>query len=175
VIAALAQSGTPFSILTKGTLLGRDLPLLAEVGRQVKVAVAISLALLDPELHATLEPGTPTPQARLNLVRRIRAAGLSCGVLVAPILPHLTDSTEQLERLAAELSAAGASTISGIALHLRPGAREWFFGWLRREHPDLVPAYERLYARGAYVSKPYAEDLQRRLRMVMPGARPVRR
>jgi len=175
VIAALAQSGTPFSILTKGTLLSRDLPLLTEAGQQVKVGVSISLALLDPELHATLEPGTPTPQARLNLIRRIRAAGLSCGVLIAPILPYLTDSDGHLERLATEISAAGATSISGIALHLRPGAREWFFGWLRREHPDLVPAYERLYARGAYVPKTYSEDLQRRLRMIMPGALPVPR
>jgi DNA repair photolyase len=175
VITALAQSGTPFSILTKGTLLSRDLPLLAEAGRQVKVGVAISLALLDPELHATLEPGTPTPQARLNLVRRIRAAGLPCGVLVAPILPYLTDSSEQLEALVTEITAAGATSISGIVLHLRPGAREWFFAWLRRVHPDLVPAYERLYARGAYAPRAYAEDVQSRLRMIMPGAQPVRR
>jgi DNA repair photolyase len=170
VLAALAQSGTPFSILTKGTLLSRDLPLLAEAGQQVKVGVSVSLALLDPELHATLEPGSPTPQARLNLIRRIRAAGLSCGVLVAPILPFLTDSDGQLKQLVGELSAAGASSIGGIALHLRPGAREWFFGWLRREHPDLVPAYERLYARGAYVPKAYAEELQRRLRAVRSAA-----
>src|SRR5918999_3843676 len=163
VITALADSGTPFSILTKGTLLSRDLPLLAAAGRQVKVGVSISLALLDPELHATLEPGTPTPQARLQLIRRIRAAGLSCGVLVAPILPYLTDSTEQLEGLVAEISAAGATNISGIALHLRPGAREWFFRWLRREHPALVDRYQQLYARGAYVPKAYADDLQRRL------------
>ena len=175
VIAALAQSGTPFSILTKGTLLSRDLPLLAEAGQQVKVGVSVSLALLDARLHATLEPGTPTPQARLNLIRRIRAAGLGCGVLMAPILPYLTDSDGQLERLVSEVSAAGATNISGMALHLRPGAREWFLTWLRREHPDLVPAYERLYARGAYVPKAYAEDLQRRLRMIMPEARPVRR
>jgi DNA repair photolyase len=175
VIAALAQSGTPFSILTKGTLLSRDLPLLDEAGQQVKVGVSISLALLDPELHATLEPGTPPPQARLNLIRRIRAAGLSCGVLVAPILPYLTDSDGHLERLATEISTAGATSISGIALHLRPGAREWFFTWLRREHPDLVPAYERLYSRGAYVPKAYSEELQRRLRMIMPGVQRVRR
>jgi DNA repair photolyase len=175
VITALAQSGTPFSILTKGTLLSRDLPLLAEAGQQVKVGVSISLALLDHGLHATLEPGTPTPQARLNLIRRICAAGLGCGVLIAPILPYLTDSDGQLERLATEISAAGATSISGIALHLRPGAREWFFAWLRRERPDLVPAYERLYARGAYVGKAYSEDLQRRLRMIMPGVHRVRR
>jgi DNA repair photolyase len=176
VINALAHSGTPFSILTKGTLLSRDLPLLAEVGRQVKVGLSISLALLDPELHATLEPGTPTPQARLQLIRRIRAAGLPCGVLVAPILPYLTDSDERLEPLVNELAAAGATRISGIALHLRPGAREWFFGWLRREHPELVDRYEQLYARGAYVPKAYATDLQRRFREIQttimrsPGA-----
>jgi DNA repair photolyase len=175
VITALARSGTPFSILTKGTLLSRDLPLLTDAGRQVRVGVSISLALLDAELHATLEPGTPPPPARLNLIRRIRAAGLSCGVLVAPILPYLTDSDELLAQLVGELSAAGATSISGIALHLRPGARQWFFRWLGREHPQLVPAYERLYGRGAYVSKAYSEDLQRRLRRIMPGVRPVRR
>jgi DNA repair photolyase len=166
VIGALAQSGTPFSILTKGTLLSRDLPLLAEAAGAVPVGVSISLALLDPELHATLEPGTPTPRARLDLIRRIRAAGLPCGVLIAPVLPHLTDSRAQLAGLVSELSAAGASTISGMALHLRPGAREWFFAWLRREHPSLVERYQHLYARGAYVSKAYATDLQRRLREV---------
>jgi DNA repair photolyase len=176
VIAALAESGTPFSILTKGTLLSLDLPLLAAAGRQVKVGVSVSLALLDPELHATLEPGTPAPQARLSLIRRIRAAGLSCGVLVAPILPYLTDTDEQLKPLVTEISAAGATSISGIALHLRPGAREWFFGWLGREHPGLVHRYQQLYARGAYVPKAYAEDLQRRLRAIMPsGVQRVRR
>ena len=171
VITALAQSGTPFSILTKGTLLSRDLPLLTEAGRQVKVSVAISLALLDPELHATLEPGTPTPRARLDLIRRIRAAGLSCSVLVAPILPYLTDSDAHLRALVGQLSTAGATSISGIALHLRPGTREWFFAWLRRTHPELVDRYEQLYGRGAYAPKAYAEDLQRRLRAVQAAVR----
>ena len=80
VISALADSRTPFSILTKGTLLSRDLPLLSEVATRVKVGVSISLALLDEELHATLEPGTPTPRARLELIRRIRRPACpSCG------------------------------------------------------------------------------------------------
>ena len=142
VITALAQSGTPFSILTKGTLLNRDLPLLSEAAARVTVGVSISLALLDEELHATLEPGTPTPRARLELIRRIRAAGLPCGVLVAPILPYLTDSDAHLEALVGQLAAAGATSISGIALHLRPGTREWFFAWLRRTHPELVDRYD---------------------------------
>jgi DNA repair photolyase len=171
VIAALAGSRTPFSILTKGTLLSRDLPLLSAAAERVKVGVSISLGLLDEELHRTLEPGTPTPRARLDLIRRIRAAGLSCGVLVAPILPYLTDSDADLEALVSELAAAGATSISGIALHLRPGAREWFLPWLRRTHPELVDRYSQLYARGAYVPKAYSEDLQRRLRGVQATVR----
>ncbi|MGL5927472.1 MAG: Rv2578c family radical SAM protein [Dermatophilaceae bacterium] len=163
VIRALTEGGTPFSILTKGTLLGRDLPLLAAAGAQVEVRVSMSLALLDPTLRATLEPGTPTPRARLDLIRRIRAAGLSCGVLVAPILPYLTDSEHQLRALFGELAAAGATSISGMPLHLRPGAREWFLAWLAREHPHLVEPYAALYRRGSYVSRSYADDLGARL------------
>ena len=131
------------------------------------VGVSISLALLSDELHPTLEPGTPSPRARLALIRRIRGAGLPCGVLLAPILPHLTDTTEQIEALVDQVAEAGATSVSGIALHLRPGAREWFFDWLRRERPDLVPAYERLYARGANAPKEYRTDLQTRLRTIL--------
>ncbi|MGL5911638.1 MAG: radical SAM protein, partial [Phycicoccus sp.] len=171
VIRALAGSGTPFSVLTKGTLLGRDLPLLAAAGTQVEVRVSISLALLDPALHATLEPGTPTPRARLDLVRRIRAAGLPCGVLIAPILPYLTDSEPQLRALFGELTAAGATSIGGMPLHLRPGAREWFLTWLAREHPRLVERYTALYRRGPYVSRRYADDLGARLRAVEDDVR----
>ena len=148
VIAALVDRRTPLSILTKGTMISRDLPLLSEAASEVPVQVAISLALLDPELHAVLEPGTPTPRARLELVRRIRAAGLPCGVLIAPILPLLTDSAENLERLVTELAAAGATSITGIPLRLMTGAREWFFAWLEREHPELVGVYRQLYAGG---------------------------
>jgi DNA repair photolyase len=171
VIAALAGSRTPFSILTKGTLLGRDLPLLGAAAKRVKVAVSISLALLDEDLHRTLEPGTPAPRARLDLIRRIRAAGLPCGVLVAPILPYLTDSDGQLEALVSQLATAGATSISGIALYLRPGTREWFLAWLRRTHPELVDRYAQLYAGGAYVPKAYSEDLQQRLRAVQASVR----
>jgi DNA repair photolyase len=171
VITALAGSGTPFSILTKGTLLSRDLPLLREAATQVNVSISISLALLDEELHDTLEPGTPTPRARLDLIRRIRAAGLPCGVLIAPILPYLTDSDAHLRALVRQLATAGATSISGIALYLRPGTREWFLAWLGRTHPELVDRYAQLYARGAYVPKAYSDDLQRRLREVKAGVR----
>ena len=164
VITALADSGTPFSILTKGTVLSRDLPLLVTARQQVPVGLAVSLALLDPELQAMLEPGTPSPRARLELIRRITGAGLPCGVLVAPVLPYLTDSDEQLYDVVRELVEAGVTGVSAVALHLRPGAREWFLTWLGRHRPDLVPAYETLYARGANAPAEYRRQLAARFR-----------
>ena len=106
IIGALADSGTPFSILTKGTLLRRDLPLIAEAARRVDVSVAVSLAVGDPELHKDVEPGTPSPQARLGLISAIRDAGLDCHVMVAPVLPLLTDSAAA-PRLAARPDRRG--------------------------------------------------------------------
>ncbi|GAA4914125.1 Rv2578c family radical SAM protein [Actinomycetospora succinea] len=163
IIRALGGSGTPFSILTKGTLLARDLPELTAAARDVPIGVGVSLALIDPELHRRVEPGTPTPRARLDLVRRIRDAGLPCGVFVAPVLPGLTDTDEALDALLDEIAGAGASGASVLALHLRPGTREWFHAWLAREHPGLVERYAELYRRGAYVDAAYRRDLAARV------------
>ena len=166
IIDALADSGTPFSILTKGTVLARDLPRLTTAAERVPVGLGVSLALLDHDLQATLEPGTPSPAARLTLIRRIVAAGLPCGVLIAPLLPHLTDSREQIAELVGELVAAGVTGVTGIVLHLRPGAREWFFEWLRTHRPDLVDAYGRLYARGATADRGYRRIVAQRVASV---------
>jgi len=159
IIRALAESGTPLSILTKGTLLTRDLPLLVQAARSVPVGVGISLALLDEELQQRLEPGTPRPQARLQLIRRVRDAGLPCGVMVAPVLPFLTDSDDALDAVLTAVAAAGATGVTVLALHLRPGAREWFLAWLAAEHPELVGAYRRLYRGGTYVDRAWSDDL----------------
>lgn len=155
VIDALAESGTPFSILTKGTLLRRDIPVLVEAARQVPLGLGVSMAIWDDGLHAALEPGVPTPRARLDLVRALTDAGLPCGVFLAPVLPGLTDDEASLDAALGAIAAAGATGVTVIPLHLRPGAREWFMAWLRSAHPELVPRYERLYARRAYVPAEY--------------------
>jgi DNA repair photolyase len=163
VIDALARSGTPFSLLTKGTVLSRDLPRLTAASADVPVRVGVSIALLDRGLGSRLEPGAPSAQARLDLVRRITDAGMPCDVMVAPVLPLLTDSVEALDALLARVAAAGASGASVLALHLRPGTREWFLAWLTREHPSLVGPYERLYRRGPTADPDYRRRLGERV------------
>lgn len=163
IIGALADSGTPFSILTKGTLLRRDLPLIADAAGRVDVSVAVSLAVGDPGLHRDVEPGTPTPQARLDMITAIRDAGLDCHVMVAPVLPLLTDSVEHLDRLLGEIAAAGANGVTVFGLHLRGSTRGWFMAWLARSHPELVGEYRQLYRRGAYLPSSYREMLHDRV------------
>lgn len=164
IITTLAASGTPMSILTKGTLLRRDLPLISEAAQQVPLSVAISLAVADPELHRDVEPGTPTPQARLALIAAIRDAGLGCHVMVAPVLPHLTDSAEHLDELLGQIAAAGATSVTVFGLHLRGATRGWFMAWLARAHPELTGRYRDLYRRGAYLPQSYRDMLRERAR-----------
>ncbi|WP_146363224.1 Rv2578c family radical SAM protein [Arthrobacter yangruifuii] len=164
IIRALADSGTPFSILTKGTLLARDIPLLKEASAQTEIGMGISLALVDPELAKVAEPGTPTPRARLELISRLRDAGLPCSVMAMPILPWLTDGDESLDALFSALAAAGATGVTAGALHLRPGAREWYLQFLARHYPELSGKYADLYGKGTYASKEYRDWLAGRIR-----------
>ncbi|QNE18926.1 radical SAM protein [Kribbella qitaiheensis] len=167
IIEALADSGTPLSILTKGTLLKRDLSLLTEVAERVPVGIGISLALGDEELRKRLEPGVPSVRGRLDLIRAVRSAGLPCGVMVAPVLPWMTDSAEQLDELLGELAEAGATGVTTLVLHLRPGVKEWFMGWLAQERPDLVSRYEQLYSRGANASPSFRRDFEAKVRPLL--------
>ncbi|NLV79222.1 MAG: radical SAM protein [Rhodococcus sp.] len=163
VIRALAESRTPFSILTKGTLLRRDLPVLALASRSIDVGVAVSLPIGDHELQQQIEPGTPSPRARLDLIRAVRDAGMSCHVMVAPVMPYLTDGTRHLDGLFADLASAGATGATVIPLHLRGSTRGWFLSWLAAEHPALMRRYRRLYGRGAYVPPAYSRWLEARV------------
>ncbi len=163
IITALADSGTPFSILTKGPLLRRDLPLLTEAARRVEVSVAVSIAILDPDLHHSLEPGTPEPRARLDLVRALADAGFTVHVMAAPIIPCLTDSRAHLEALFAAIADAGASSAMAFPMHLRGPTRDWFLTWLATEHPALIRRYRQLYARGGNVTPLYRDWLRDRV------------
>ena len=163
IISALADSGTPLSILTKGTLLGRDIPALKAASRQIPIGMGISLALTDEALGKVIEPGTPTPKARLALISKLREAGLPCGVMAMPILPWLTDSEEALDSLFGALAAAGATGVTAGAVYLRSGTRDWFMSWLGKNYPQLVPKYRGLFGSGSYAPKEYRQWLAHRV------------
>jgi len=167
IIAALAGSGTPLSILTKGTLLRRDLALLTEANEHVPVDIGMSIAIYDDELQQSVEPGTPTAKARLATVTAVRDAGLDCAVFLMPILPFLTDSRDHLERAVAAVKAAGGTSIVYSALHLKPGTKGWYFQWLEGAHPELVERYRSMYARGTYAPKEYRQWLAAKLRPII--------
>ncbi|MEO5534085.1 MAG: Rv2578c family radical SAM protein [Pseudolysinimonas sp.] len=168
IIAALAAADTPFSILTKGTLLRRDLTLLQVASKRVSVHVAMTIDVFDPELRHQVEPGAPTTEARLATVRAVRDAGLPCSVFVMPVLPHLTDTIAHLDRAFAAIAAAGATDVAYSALHLKPGSREWFLAWLGRAHPELVEKYRVLYPGGrVYAPAEYRSWLAARVRPLL--------
>jgi DNA repair photolyase len=167
IIEALASSGTPLSILTKGTLLRRDLGVLTAAAEEVSVGIGISLALADEDLRKLVEPGVPSVRGRLDLIRAVREAGLPCGVMVAPVLPWLTDSEEQLDHLFGALAEAGATGVTTLVLHLRPGVKEWFMSWLARDRPELVTRYQDLYARGSNASPSYLNVFETRVRPLL--------
>jgi DNA repair photolyase len=164
IVSALADSGTPFSILTKGSLLRRDLPLLQEAAASVPVTIAMSIAVFDESLQKLVEPGTPTTAARLDTVRAATEAGFRVTVFLMPILPHLTDSVPALDDALRRIKDAGASRVVYGALHLRPGVKPWFMQWLQREHPELVSSYLGLYPGvSSYAPKAYRSWLAKRV------------
>ncbi|QKG19012.1 Rv2578c family radical SAM protein [Actinomadura verrucosospora] len=164
IIAALRDAANPFSILTKGSLILRDLPLLQEAAERAPVSAAMSVGSVDAGLWRLVEPGTPSPRKRLEVCARLNEAGIGCSVLMGPVIPYLSDSPAQLEAAVRQAAEAGATSVSAITLHLRPGAREWFTAWLREHHPQLVVPYARLYGAGAYAPQEYQRRISARVR-----------
>lgn len=165
IIEALRDFANPFSILTKGTLILRDLPLLRQAAEVTRVGISYSAGFVDEELWRAVEPGTPSPRRRLEAVRQLADAGFEVGVLMAPILPGLSDDDASIDATVSAIAAAGAASVTPMALHLRPGAREWYAHWLAREFPHLVPRYRQLYRAGAYAPQAYQRELTARVRM----------
>ena len=164
ILEALRDFANPFSILTKGTLILRDLDLLRECAEVTDVGTNFSVGSVDPELWRTVEPGTPAPTRRLDAVRKLNEAGIACGVLMAPIIPFLSDSDEAMEETVRAIAASGATHVMPIVLHLRKGgAREWWMRWLRQHRQDLVPEYRELYGDRAYAPKEFQQQIAERV------------
>lgn len=163
IIAALRDHANPFSILTKGTLILRDLDLITQAAQVTDVGISVSVGFTEQELWRTVEPGTPAPERRLEVVRTLAEHGIGCGVLMAPVIPFLSDTPAQLRATVRAIAASGATSVTPLVLHLRPGAREWFMAWLEQHHPHLVARYQRLYAEGSYAPKWYQRRITRQV------------
>jgi DNA repair photolyase len=144
-IEVLGAHSNPFSIITRGPLIVRDVDVLAVAARRAAVSVTFSVPTLDEHVWRTTEPGTAPPRQRLRALSVLAAAGIRTSVGMAPILPGLSDSPDELRRVVAAARAAGASGVWANLLHLKPGTREHFLDCLARDWPELLPRYQRLY------------------------------
>lgn len=162
--ALLGFSGLTIGMITKSPLIARDLPILQQLAERHRVKVHISLATDDRDLIRRLEARSPAPAARLRALEVLCRAGLDAGLLVAPIVPLITDSADQLRRLFTKAVAAGARRVHGQPLRLAPAARRVFLAQLRREFPDMVARYERHYGASATAAAAYRDGLRNRLR-----------
>jgi DNA repair photolyase len=163
VLEALRDHANPCSILTKSPLLLRDLDLFEELAATAGFTANLSIGTLDEEVWRRTEPGTPHPKARMAAVRTLVEAGIPCGILMAPILPGISDAPEQLQAVVRAAADAGASHLSPITLHLRRGVKEEFMPWLEQTYPELVPDYRRMY-RGANAPKAVQDAIGERVR-----------
>jgi DNA repair photolyase len=168
---AIRDSGTPSSCVTKSPLVLRDIELLKQIQERSGMSVYLSVPTLDEGAWRATEPHTPSPRARLKAVAELNRAGVPAGVLVAPLMPGINDSPEQVNEILRLAEEAGAVSVSPVALHLRGEVREIFFDWLRCHRPDLIPVYEEIYRRGAYVPA----DVRRKLAALVKGPERRRR
>jgi DNA repair photolyase len=163
-IEVFAEAASPFSIITRGPLIVRDIDVLADAARSARVSVTFSVPTLDHEIWSRTEPGTAPPRQRLRALSRLAEAGIDAGVGMAPILPGLSDRPELLAEVVREARAAGATGIWANLLYLRPGTREHFLAALERDWPELLPHYERLYDRNTYLPSRVTEPVRGQIR-----------
>lgn len=163
-LEVLAATANPFGIITRGPMIVRDLDVLAEAARRAEVSVTFSIPTLDVDIWRRTEPGTAPPHQRLRALRQLVEAGIKTGVGMAPILPGLSDKPELLAEVVRAARAAGATGVWANLLYLKPGTKEHFLGALERDWPELLPRYEQLYARRAYLSAEKTKPVREQVR-----------
>jgi DNA repair photolyase len=162
-IEVLADAANPFSLITRGPLVVRDIDVLAAAANRAEVSVTFSVPTLDQAIWRRTEPGTPPPHQRLRALSALVDAGIKASVGMAPLLPGLSDRPELMAEVVREARAAGATGIWANLLYLKPGTREHFLAALERDWPDLLPEYERLYGGRAYLAAAETRPVRERV------------
>lgn len=160
----LAAAANPVRLITRGPMIVRDVDVLAELARRADLHVTFSVPTLDREIWRRTEPGTAPPEQRLRALRTLVDAGIAAGVGMAPILPGLSDRPELLADVVRAAREAGATGVWANTLYLKPGTKEHFLRALERDWPELLPEYERLYGRRAYLAKQDSEPVRETVR-----------
>jgi DNA repair photolyase len=180
-IEALGEAANPLTIITRGPMIVRDLDVLTEAARHASVSVTFSIPTLDEDVWRKTEPSTAHPRQRLRALKQLVDGGIKVGVGMAPILPGISDRPEQLAEVVQAAREAGATGVWANLLFLRPGTREHFMENLADDWPELVPFYEELYARKAYLPAAHTKpvraqvaDLARRFEIADRRSRPIR-
>ena len=162
VIETLARFENPLSMLTKSTMIVRDLDVFSRLNQVAPLTVSMSVGTLDEDVRRVVEPGTPPGRKRLEILGRFSEAGIRTGVLVAPILPGLTDTEDHLDAVLAASAEAGVAYAVPIVLHVRSSIREHFMPWVKRTYPWLYPRYAELYGSRSYAPKAYQQEVGER-------------
>jgi DNA repair photolyase len=173
-LEALVAAQTPFSIVTKGPMVVRDVDVLQAAARQGECRVYMSVASVDEDAWRILEPGTASPMQRLRALGQLTDAGIDTGVLMMPLVPGITTTRRIVERTIRAIAEAGVPLVGTNVTHLDPGVREHFLAFLAREFPELVEGYERLYAKGKYADAAYVKEIKRLVADVRSTAKPPR-
>jgi DNA repair photolyase len=160
ILKVLRDFANPASIVTKSPHIIRDADVLEDLSQVADLTVNFSISTLDEDVWKRIEPGTAKPRKRLEAMRFLTERGIRCGVLLAPILPGLTDDPADLERVVDAAREHGASFIHDNVLYLKPGTKEWFMPFLREAYPHLSERYAKYY-RGAYAPQTYTQDVHR--------------
>jgi DNA repair photolyase len=162
-LEVLARYSVPVTITTRSPLILRDLDLLKRMDVR---SVNISVNTLNRKIWRDLEPASPAPGKRLETVRELVRNGVNAGILLAPIVPFLTDSEVELETVVRAAREYQARFVSPSVLRLAPDVKTWFLRTIGERHPELLPKYRQLY-RTAFASRKYTDALMRRVRRLM--------
>jgi DNA repair photolyase len=152
------------SITTKSDLVRRDIPLLLEIAKHNQIFVNMTITTVDTDLARALEPRAPRPDLRLQTVRALAEAGIPVGVFPNPIMPLISDSERDLDRLAKAARDHGASYFGGGILFLMPSSRRVFFAFVEEHFPHLIRRYRERYESHAYINGPYRDMIRDRVR-----------
>ena len=163
-LEVLSAAANPFAIITRGPMILRDVDVLVEAASRASVSVTFSIPTIDVDVWRRTEPGTAPPHQRLRALKELVDAGIKVGVGMAPILPGLSDKPEMLADVVRAARAAGATGVWAKLLYLKPGTREHFLGALERDWPELLPEYERLYGKRAYLPAEKTNPLTEQVR-----------